>query len=505
LYQHRDFSAGSGGGTAVLSLDNALLRPPEFPSFGDRVADIRARAGELDLVVDLGVRIGSREWLRGLATCAALCYAAYSFAPGFDAIAGASPPPLADAQWEESRALAIAPLAHGADTGRRMAATDAVEPLTDTPERPTVDLLATLGQGDGLARVLERAGVAEAEAAKIEAMVAQAVNPAAIKPGTALDLRLGRRPNRSVARPLDALSFRASLGLKLEFRRVDGALIMNRVPISIDQTPLRVQGRVGTSLYRSARAAGVPAKAVETYIRTLAGQLDIAALNEDDRFDIIVEHRRAATGESESGALLYAGLQRSSGSGKDLRMMPWEQGGRTQWFEASGVGKASGMLQRPVPGSVSSNFGLRRHPILGYTRMHKGMDFRAGYGTPILAATDGRVARAGWAGGYGKQVRLSHAGGLTTSYSHMSRIVAEPGAYVKQGQLIGYVGSTGLSTGPHLHYELHRNGVPIDPMSVKFTMRSQLSGPELAAFRERLSSLLAIRSGAHASGDRGTL
>jgi murein DD-endopeptidase MepM/ murein hydrolase activator NlpD len=497
LYQYSEFSAGSGGGTAVLSLDNALLRPPEFPSFGDRVADIRARAGELDLVVDLGVRIGSREWLRGLATCAALCYAVYSFAPGFDGITGASPPPLADAQWEESRALAIAPLAYGADTGRRMAATDAVEPLTDTPERPSVDLLATIGQGDGFARVLERAGVAEAEAAKIEAMVAEAVNPAAIKPGTALDLTLGRRPNRSVARPLDALSFRASLGLKLEFRRVDGALIMNRVPISIDQTPLRVQGRVGTSLYRSARAAGVPAKAVETYIRTLAGQVDIAALSEDDRFDIIVEHRRAATGESESGALLYAGLQRSSG--KDLRMMPWEQGGRIQWFEASGVGKARGMLQRPVPGSVSSNFGLRRHPILGYTRMHKGMDFRAGYGTPILAATDGRVARAGWAGGYGKQVRLAHAGGLTTSYSHMSRIIAEPGTYVKQGQLIGYVGSTGLSTGPHLHYELHRDGIPINPASVKFTMRSQLSGPELAAFRQQLSSLLAIRPGAGAA------
>jgi murein DD-endopeptidase MepM/ murein hydrolase activator NlpD len=131
--------------------------------------------------------------------------------------------------------------------------------------------------------------------------------------------------------------------------------------------------------------------------------------------------------------------------------------------------------------------------------MHKGMDFRAGYGTPILAATDGRVARAGWAGGYGKQVRLAHAGGLTTSYSHMSRIIAEPGTYVKQGQLIGYVGSTGLSTGPHLHYELHRDGIPINPASVKFPMRSQLSGPELAAFRQQLSSLLAIRPGAGAA------
>ena len=181
---------------------------------------------------------------------------------------------------------------------------------------------------------------------------------------------------------------------------------------------------------------------------------------------------------------------------QDLKMMAWEQGGRVQWFEASGVGQAKGLLQRPVPGSVSSKFGLRRHPILGYTRMHTGMDFRAGHGTPILAATDGRVSRAGWAGGYGKQVRIAHAGGLMTSYSHMSRIVAKPGERVKQGELIGYVGSTGLSTGPHLHYELYRGGKPINPASVRFTTRAQLSGRDLAAFKAKLGSLLAIRPGA---------
>jgi murein DD-endopeptidase MepM/ murein hydrolase activator NlpD len=126
--------------------------------------------------------------------------------------------------------------------------------------------------------------------------------------------------------------------------------------------------------------------------------------------------------------------------------------------------------------------------------MHKGMDFRAGYGTPILAATDGRVVRAGWAGGYGRQVRLSHAGDLGTSYSHMSRIIAQPGQFVRQGQVIGYVGSTGLSTGPHLHYEVYRNGRPINPASVKFTTRAQLSGRDLAGFRSKLRNLLGVRA-----------
>ncbi|MFN3389728.1 MAG: M23 family metallopeptidase, partial [Allosphingosinicella sp.] len=497
MYQFNQFGAGSGGGaTALLSLDQALRRPAPAAaprrSFGTRPAGLLDR--DFDLVTDLGMRIGSKEWFRGAATCAALCYAAWWFAPGLEPIPGATAAPLPDAQWEEVRALSIAPLAYGADTGRRMAATDAVQPLLDTPERPRIELTATLGRGDGFARALERAGVAEAEADAVAALVAGAVDLADLKAGTAMHVTLGRRPNRNVARPLESLDFRARFDLKLAVNRVDGRLALTRTPIAIDHTPLRIQGTVGSSLYRSARAAGAPAKAIETYLRAIASQLSISSLGAGDRFDIIVEHRRAATGETETGQLLYAGLDRANG--KDLQLMQWDQSGRTQWFEASGVGRQSGVLQRPVPGTVSSNFGMRRHPILGYSRMHKGMDFRAGYGTPILAATDGRVVAAGWAGGYGKQVRISHPGGLLTSYSHMSRISAKPGMQVRQGQVIGYVGSTGLSTGPHLHYELYRNGVAVNPASVKFTSRAQLSGADLAAFRGRLRKLLSTPVGA---------
>ena len=487
-------SVGAGGGTAALSLDQALFRPAPRPAFGEKITELRGRSRDLDLVVDLGVRIGSKEWLRGFATCAALCYAAFALAPAFEPLTGASPPPLIEAELEEAHALSIAPLAYGADTGRRMAETEAVAPLADTPERPTIDVVAMLGRGDGFSRVLERAGVASAEAEQVAQMVGDIVPLGEIRPGTAMDLTLGRRPNREVSRPLDSLSFRARFDLKLSLERIDGKLTIARIPISVDDTPLRIQGVVGSSLYRSARAAGAPAKAVESFIRALATQLSMSEIGSDDRFDIILEHRRAETGETETGQLLYAGLNRSRG--KSLQLMQWNQDGRTQWFEAAGVGKARGLLQRPVPGMVSSNFGFRRHPILGYNRMHKGMDFRAGYGTPILAATDGRVTAAGWAGGYGKQVRISHPGGLMTSYSHMSRITAQPGAMVRQGQVIGYVGSTGLSTGPHLHYELYRNGAPINPASVQFVMRSQLSGSDLANFRSRLRSLLSVPVGA---------
>jgi murein DD-endopeptidase MepM/ murein hydrolase activator NlpD len=497
FFQRNEHAFGQGGGAAALSLDTALAAGParalDTAGFVDR---LRARVAELDLVVDLGARIGTREWLRGLATCTALCASAIAFAPGLRPIPGATEAPLTPAHWDEARALSISPLAYGADTGRRMAATDAVEPLLDTPERPSIELTATLGQGDGFARVLERAGVAQAQAHEVADMIGDAVSLGEIRPGTRMNITLGRRPNKAVARPLDALAFRAKFDLNLAIERVDGQLKLRRMPIAVDDTPLRIQGRVGDSLYRSARAAGAPAKAVEAYLHALSQHL---AVNRDvapsDEFDIIVEHRRAETGEVEVGSLLYAGLDQGR---RKVRLLKWKSGGREQWFEASGVGETRGAMRMPVVGHQTSGFGMRRHPLLGYSRFHRGIDIGAAYGSPIVAATDGVVTYAGWHGGHGNFVRIDHPGGLGTGYGHMSRIAVRPGTRVSQGQVIGYVGSTGLSTGPHLHYEVYRNGAAIDPSSVKFTMAAQLAGAELARFRSTLNRLLAIRPGASA-------
>ena len=504
MYQFHDIGSGSGGGAAVLRFDRGFLRAPAPP----RIPLLRAplhhpvrhvakgfseRLAELDLVADLATNIGSLEWCRGFALCAALCYSAYSFAPGLEPVVGAAPRPMADAQWEQARALSIAPLAYGADTGRRMAATDAVETLTDTPDRPSIDRLAALNPGDGLARALRRAGVGEDDAAAAAQLIGGAIAVDDIAPGTPANLTLGRRAGRAASRSLDLLAFRARFDLKLEVRRAGGRLVLNQIAIPVDNTPLRIQGRVGDSLYRAARAAGASPAAVASFIRAVATQMDIGRIGASDRFDMIIAQRRAATGETEVGQLLYAGLD--SPSGPRLQLMQWEQDGKSQWFEATGVGKSTGTFERPVPGAVTSGFGSRMHPILGYTRMHKGIDFHAAYGSPIVAASDGRIVRAGWAGGYGRQVMIDHASGFQTSYSHMSRIVAEPGQFVHQGQVIGYVGTTGLSTGPHLHYELHRNGLAINPAAVRYTSQARLSGPALASFRSRLRSLLSVHAG----------
>jgi murein DD-endopeptidase MepM/ murein hydrolase activator NlpD len=351
-----------------------------------------------------------------------------------------------------------------------------------------------LGQGDGFARVLQRAGVGAGDTSRALELVSSATSLGEIEPGTPIEIILGRRTARDAPRPLESLDFRARLDLHLAVKRNGGGLQLVRKPIVVDDTPLRIRGTVGSSLYKSARAAGAPPEAIQSFLKVIAGRTPLNRVTATDEFDIILSHRRAETGEIEAGQLLFAGIERD-GKGW-IQMLNWKAGESSQWFEASGVGESRGQMGRPVNGAITSYFGMRRHPILGYKRMHSGVDFKGTYGTPIYAATDGAVAYAGRKGGYGNFVQLNHGGGLATGYAHMSRIVAAPGQRVRQGQIIGYIGSTGLSTGPHLHYELYRNGHPINPMSVTFTQRAQLAGGDLGRFRAQLNRLKSIKPGA---------
>src|SRR3546814_17928723 len=147
---------------------------------------------------------------------------------------------------------------------------------------------------------------------------------------------------------------------------------------------------------------------------------------------------------------------------------------------------------------------MRLHPLLGYARMHKGVDFGAPHGAPILAAAAGRIEFAGSNRGYGKYVKISHGNGLATAYAHMSRFKVSAGQRVQQGQVIGYVGSTGMSTGPHLHYELYRNGRPADPPSVKFTSRTHLAGRALNAVKANLGGRDQVAPGPKTHGAQAT-
>jgi len=259
-------------------------------------------------------------------------------------------------------------------------------------------------------------------------------------------------------------------------------------------TPLRIRGVVGSGLYRSARAAGAPIEAIQQYLQALDQHLSLdTAIEAGDTFDIIVAYRRAASGETQVGDLLFAGLEKA-GKPK-AQLLRWGKEGI--FFEASGMGaQRTGLIMPVYGGRVTSSFGARRHPVLGYTRMHAGIDFGAPHGAPIYAVGDARVIYSGWHGGHGNYVKLDHGGGFATAYAHMSRVAVPNGARVSAGQVIGYVGSTGLSTGPHLHYELYQNGRAVNPLSVRFTVTNQVDQKELAAFRARMAQLKAVSPGA---------
>ena len=254
--------------------------------------------------------------------------------------------------------------------------------------------------------------------------------------------------------------------------------------IASNGADVRVQGAVTEGLYWSLRDAGVSPQIAADYLHALSTRIDVGDVAPWDRFDLIVS-------KSPGQPLLYAALHRVDGP--DVELMKWNANDKVDWYDtdASGADR-SDALMTPVAGRITSGFGVRYHPLLHYARMHTGLDFGAAWGSPIVAAADGQVVVAGWTGGYGRAVEVAHGGGVMTLYGHMSGVVATPGQAVRQGQVIGYVGSSGLSTGPHLHFEVRVNGRPVDPMSVRLQSRNVISGPAKVAFNARLKQLMAI-------------
>jgi murein DD-endopeptidase MepM/ murein hydrolase activator NlpD len=251
----------------------------------------------------------------------------------------------------------------------------------------------------------------------------------------------------------------------------------------------RFTGRVGSDLSASLINAGVPEAQAREYVGLLARTFPLASgLSVDDKFDLILLRQP----DGSLGQLVYAGMDRVARA--DVELMKWTDGKHVIWVNADSTGgadEASGGFRMPVAGRITSGFGERYHPILGYERFHAGVDLGAAAGTPIVAAADGRVVSAGWAGGYGRAVSIAHSGGIETRYGHMSRIAAFAGEQVHRGEVIGYVGSSGLSTGPHLHFEVMKNGRPVNPLSVKtISGAPAIDGAKLLAVHDELRQIL---------------
>ncbi|WP_156874415.1 peptidoglycan DD-metalloendopeptidase family protein [Sandarakinorhabdus limnophila] len=455
-----------------------------------RLADdwqrLRRAAAQGDIDLDLGSAIGSRRWWMKLAACTALVGGAMLAGSVVPPLYEAAPTPLTPAQRDESRAYSVAPLVFGGVSGASPRVDPRqLRPLAEAPERPRVERSVTIGRR-GLAGALRNAGVDAAEVAEVTRLLA-GLNPG----GSArAELVLGRRETKSVPRPLESLALRAAFDLRVEISRSDGGLILKRIPIRVDSTPLRVSAPVSGSLNRALRSAGIPAGQAAEFIKQMRHVVDFQrGLGKADRFDIIIEQDRAETGEIRHGKLLFGALARKGRDPVEIGL--W----KGEYYQASGEGVKKGLMKTPVDGArMTSSFGMRLHPVMGFSRMHKGVDFNAGHGQTIMAAGGGTVSFAGWHGGHGKYVMIRHNKDLATAYAHMSRIDVRPGQRIGQGQRIGALGSTGLSTGPHLHYEVWLRGKAVNPVSLRFIGGAELGGRDLNDFQRQMNRWRALDS-----------
>ncbi len=266
----------------------------------------------------------------------------------------------------------------------------------------------------------------------------------------------------------------------------------------LEPAVIRPRGDLPTvydGIYRAAFSYGMSRPMTRQLIQLLASDVDFQAkLNPADEIEVFFSQPDTEDQATEDSQLLY--VQATFGGHTRTFYRFQMEDGVVDYFDEEGRSARQFLLRNPVPnGRFTSGFGGRRHPILGYTRMHTGVDWAAPRGTPIIASGNGLVEQAGWTGGYGRQTVIRHANGYKTSYSHQSAIAegVVEGARVRQGQVIGYVGSTGLSSGNHLHYELMVNGTKVDPMRVRLPVERALKGEELEVFlqeRERIDDLL---------------
>lgn len=265
-----------------------------------------------------------------------------------------------------------------------------------------------------------------------------------------------------------------------------------------DSPPPMVRGNlpdIYDGIFRAAYSYGLSKKMTRQLIRLLASNVDFRSrTSPTDRIEVLFSQPEDDDSASEESELLYVSAS-IGGSTRNLYRFQL-QDGTFDYFDEEGRSAEQFLIRNPLPGGrFRSGFGARKHPILGYVRMHTGVDWAAPVGTPIIAAGNGVVAKAGWASGYGKQIIIRHANGYETSYNHQSAFAPgiRPGVRVRQGQVIGYLGQTGLATGPHLHYELIVNGTKVDPMRVRLPQGRVLKGDDLVAFkreRERIDDLL---------------
>jgi murein DD-endopeptidase MepM/ murein hydrolase activator NlpD len=372
-----------------------------------------------------------------------------------------------------------------------------------------IDYVVVLEKRETFVDALRRAGVRAEDRNAAAAAFAKLHNMRALRPGQIFRLTIAE-PRRTLFQTaavkeeppahLLALEFRADAQKRISLTRAQDGQFLGHVAESALTTRIAsINGRIDGSLYLSAKRQGAPDEVIAALAQMFAYDVDFQReIFGGDEFEAIFEVSYDESGKLVGGGeILYGRLKwRSRQKEKGYYRFETADSGQPDYFDASGESARRLLMKTPIDGArLSSGFGTRRHPILGYAKAHKGVDFAAPRGTPVMAAGDGVVERAGPYGTFGNFIRIRHAQGYKTAYAHLNAIKkgVRTGARVRQGEVVGYVGSTGRSTGPHLHYEVHFKDRAVNPQSLKIATGYELGGKELQRFKEQRDRIDAMR------------
>jgi murein DD-endopeptidase MepM/ murein hydrolase activator NlpD len=362
------------------------------------------------------------------------------------------------------------------------------------PSKPAVPMPADFTRvvkvesGDTLSDLVQNASLAVGKATDVLDALKGHIDPKELKVGQDVTMHY----------KWDAVSGTRWTGMEIEptpLTRVvlrqgaGGAFKVEKIQKALLSETRAVRTKIGVSIYGDLNRAGVPDSIIAQFIKVYSYSVDFARdIWNGDSVELLYNVNRTDDGQFVKGSdLLYASL---TIRGKPNVIIRFNNNGQPEFYDGNGSPIKKALLRTPVDGArVTSGFGMRHHPIQGYNKMHKGIDFGAPTGTPIFAAGDGVVSRAGWFSGFGKYVSIKHGGTYATAYGHMSQIAVRAGQRVRQGQVIGRVGSTGNSTGPHLHFEVLQSGVQINPIKLaNLSVGSKLSGKQYARLQQAKAS-----------------
>lgn len=356
----------------------------------------------------------------------------------------------------------------------------------DGPAGPVDRRTLSIGRGDTLMDLLTEAKVSTNEAHDAVAALREVYNPRRLQVGQRVTVLF--EPRRGGARKFVGFEFAPDPLRSVSIaRKGDTGFTSSQIEKPVTRKPVAAQGVIRSSLFEAGAQAGVPISVMMAFLQNFSYDVDFQRdLQQGDRFEVMYEKLVTADGtEAGEGELLYASLTLS---GDDMPIYRFKtRDGRIDYYNDEGESIRRALLRTPIDGArITSGFGMRRHPILGFSKMHKGVDFGAPSGTPIYAAGRGTIELAERNSSYGNYVRIRHNTEISTAYAHMSRFAKSirRGARVDQGDIIGYVGSTGRSTGPHLHYEVLKAGHQVNPRSVDLPTGEKLEGRELQNFQQ---------------------